>query len=283
MTRTALVTDSTSNLPRELAVQRHIYMAPLYVMWKEKSYKDGVDITDEEFFRRLRVEDELPKTSQVSAQDFAELFEQAHKAESAEEIVCATVSSDLSGTYASAIQAKEMVKFPVHVLDTRQVSWALGFPVLAGADARDSGAGAEAIVQTIRETALRSCLIFTVESLHYLHRGGRIGNASWLLGSALSIKPLLELKDGVVEAADKVRTRKKAVEHLLKTAEERAAGHPIQRFAVMHGGVEEEARALLATGKERFHPQESYLTYVTAVLGVHVGPGALGVIVQWQA
>jgi DegV family protein with EDD domain len=117
--------------------------------------------------------------------------------------------------------------------------------------------------------------------LHYLHRGGRIGNASWLLGTALNIKPLLELQDGLIEAPDKVRTRKRAVEHLLKVAEERAAGNPIRRLAIMHSGVEEEANALLEAARAKFNPGESYISYIAAVLGVHVGPGAIGVIVQW--
>jgi DegV family protein with EDD domain len=280
-TRVALVTDSTCNLPHDLAAERHIYVAPLYVLWGETSYRDGVDITEPELFRRmLEADDELPKTSQVSVQDFVDLFEKARQTESADEVVCAVISCDLSGTYVSAMQAKDMVDFPVHVVDTRQTSWALGFPVLSGADARDAGASAEEMVQAIVDAARRSCIVFTVESLHYLHRGGRIGNASWLLGTALSIKPLLELQDGLIEAADKVRTRKRAAEHLIKVAEERAGGHPIQRLAVMHGGNEAEARELLDKGVEKFTPSESYLSYVAAVLGVHVGPGALGVIVQ---
>ncbi len=280
-TRVALVTDSTCNLPPTLAAERHIYMAPLYILWGEASYKDGIDIKEPELFRRMLETEELPKTSQVSVQDFADMFEAARKAESAGEVVCPVISCDLSGTYASAVQAKEMVDFPVHVLDTRQTSWALGFPVLSGADARDAGASAEEMIRIIAEAAQHSRLIFTVESLLYLHRGGRIGNASWLLGTALNIKPLLELQNGLIEAPDKVRTRKRAVEHLVKVAQERAAGRPIRRLAIMHGGVEAEAKALLDMACEKLTPGESYISYVAAVLGVHVGPGAIGIIVQW--
>jgi DegV family protein with EDD domain len=280
-TRIALVTDSTCNLPPELAAERHIYVAPLYILWGEASYKDGIDIKEPELFRRMRETEDLPKTSQVSVQDFADLFEEARKAESADEVVCAVISSDLSGTYSSAMQAKEMVDFPVHVIDTRQTSWALGFPVLSGANARDAGASAQEMLEVIGEASRHSCLVFTVESLNYLHRGGRIGNASWLLGTALNIKPLLELENGLIEAADKVRTRKRAVEHLIKVAQERAAGSPIRRLAIMHGGVEDEAKALLETASEKLTPGKSYMSYVAAVLGVHVGPGAIGIIVQW--
>jgi DegV family protein with EDD domain len=280
-TRIALVTDSTCNLPPELAAERHIYVAPLYILWGEASYKDGIDIKEPDLFRRMRETEELPKTSQVSVQDFVEKFEKARQAESADEVVCAVISSDLSGTYSSAMQAKEMVDFPVHVLDTRQTSWALGFPMLSAANARDAGASAEEIVKEIGDVSRRSCLLFTVESLDYLHRGGRIGNASWLLGTALNIKPLLELENGLIEAADKVRTRKRAVEHLIKVSQERAAGSPIQRLAIMHSGVEDEAKALLETARGILSPDESYMSFIAAVLGVHVGPGAIGMIVQW--
>jgi len=279
--RIALVTDSTCNLTPDLVAARHIYTAPLYVLWGEASYRDGIDITEEELFAKMLTANDLPKTSQVSVQDFVDVFQRAREAESADEVVCAVISCNLSGTYASALQAKEMVDFPVHLLDTRQTSWALGFAMLSGADARDAGASAPEIVEAIRSGAQRSVLIFTVESLKYLHRGGRIGNASWLLGTALNIKPLLELQNGVIEAVDKVRTRKKAAEHLIKVAEERAAGHPFERLAIMHAGAGDEARVLLSQAVEQLSPKESYISYITAVLGVHVGPGTLGIIVQW--
>jgi DegV family protein with EDD domain len=181
------------------------------------------------------------------------------------------------------MQAKDNVNFPVRVVDTRQVSWALGFPVLSGADARDAGADANGIVQAIQTAARSTMITFTVETLEYLHRGGRIGNASWLLGSALNIKPVLEVKGGVAEAAGKVRTRKRAIESLLDVAKDRAGGHPIQRVAVIHANVEQEGQELLGQAVKKFSPQESYLSNIAAVVGVHVGPGAIGVIVQWQA
>ncbi len=282
-TPVALVTDSTCNIPLDLAAERHIYVAPLYVLWGDKSYRDGVDITEPQLFRRLAVARELPKTSQVSPQDFADLYRHARTAENAEAVVCGVVSSGISGTYASAIQACEMVDFPVHVVDTQQVSWALGFPVLAGARARDAGQSAEAVAETIRETATRSHVLFIVESLDYLHRGGRIGGASRLLGTALNIKPVLELRDGVVNPVDKVRTRKRATEHILTHIGQIAGGRPIVRVGIIHGDVEDEALALRDAAVARYSPSEIYVTFATAVLGVHVGPGALGIIAEWSA
>ncbi|MBN1565369.1 MAG: DegV family protein [Anaerolineae bacterium] len=278
----ALVTDSTSNIPPELAAERQIHIAPLYILWGEDSYKDGVDLKEPELFQRMRTSTTMPQTSQVSVQDFVTIFQQAQNTENAEAIVCAVISTDLSGTYASAIQAAESVDIPVHVIDTRQTSWALGFSIFSGAQARDTGASAEEIVQTIQHSAENVCLLFTVESLEYLRRGGRIGQASYLLGSALNIKPILQLKEGVIHAVDKVRTRKRAVEHLLKLAEQYVAGRPVKRFSVIHAGVEDEAQNLLDEGVVQFKPSESYVTYISAVLGVHVGPGTLGVIVEWE-
>lgn len=283
-TRTALVTDSTSNIPPEIAAARRLYVAPLYVIWGDQSLKDGVDITNEGLLRRMRALDSraaLPKTSQVSPQDFVTLFEQAREAENADEVVCAVISGRLSGTYASAMQARDQVKFPVHVVDTLQTSWGLGFSVLAGAVARDQGASSAEIAEVIQTVSSRVRLVFTVDDLDYLYRGGRIGNASRLLGTALNIKPILELRDGVVNAADKVRTRKRAVQQVLSIIENYVGNNTVVRLAVIHGDVEDEARELLAQALEKLRPQEHYLSFVTAVLGAHVGPGALGVIVEW--
>lgn len=281
-TRTALVTDSTANFPAELAAERHIYVAPLYILWGEECYKDGVNINAEEFYDRLAVSEELPKTSQVSLQDFVSLFQTAHDSEKADEIVCAVISSELSGTYASAVQAREVVDFPVHIIDTYQTSWALGHAVLSGAEARDRGASPAEIVQVIEQTAARQRLIFTIESLEFLHRGGRIGHARLLLGSALHVKPILFLgDDGIVASAGSARTRKRAAAHLLEVAREHASNNPIGRLVVIHGGAEDEANQLAEYANEALSPQTVSVSYVTPVLGTHVGPKSLGLIVEW--
>lgn len=281
-TRIALVTDSTCNLPADLAAERHIYVAPLYILWNNDSYRDGLDITTEAFYTRLATSDTLPTTSQVSVKDFVEMFQRAREAEQADEVICAVVSSGISGTYSSALQAATQVDFPVRPIDTLQVSWALGFPVLAGADARDACEDADSIEQAIRSAMVRQRLIFTIDSLEYLHKGGRIGNARRLLGSALHIKPILELDDGIVSAGENVRTRKRAVEQMLSVAVQRAQGSPIRRVAVIHGDVADEAQRLLEQAQMRFQPEQIHLSYITPVLGVHVGPGALGVVVEWE-
>ena len=176
-----------------------------------------------------------------------------------------------------------MVDFPVRIIDTRQVTWALGFAVLAGAAVRDAGGSADEIEEAIRAAAACQSIIFTVESLEYLHRGGRIGNARLLLGSALSIKPILELHEGVVTSVDNVRTRKRALETLVKTAADRAAGRKVERLAVIHGAAEQEAQEVLEAAAGKFNPQETRFSYGCMAIGVHTGPGVVGLVVDWSA
>ncbi|HEX3049601.1 MAG TPA: DegV family protein [Aggregatilineaceae bacterium] len=277
----ALVTDSTCNIPADLARECHIHVTPLYVIWGDTSLKDGVDILEPEFYARLASSNEIPKTSQASPQDFVILFEKARKAENADEVICPVVSSDLSGTYASAMQAKAMVDFPVHVIDTRQVSWGLGHVLLAAAEARDGGASAAEIVQTVTETATRQMLLFTIESLDFLRRGGRIGNAKRLMGTMLRMQPVLEIREGIVHPVDTVRTRKRALEQLLKVADVRGNVRHVNRLSVIHAEAKHDAKMLLDEAIEKLVPLETHFTYATTVIGVHTGPGAVGLICEW--
>jgi DegV family protein with EDD domain len=204
----------------------------------------------------------------------------ARESEKADEIVCAVISSDLSGTYASAVQAREVVDFPVHIVDTRQTSWALGHVMLSAAEARDADASPAEIVEAVKSSMTRNYLAFTVDSLEYLHRGGRIGNASRWLGTALNIKPVLELREGVISTVDKVRTRRRAIDHLVKVAEISVGNRGVKRLSVIHGECLDDAQVLMDMASGRLKPAETYLSYACAVLGVHVGPGALGIIVE---
>lgn len=281
--RTAIITDSTCNLPPELAQERRIHVAPLYVVWGDESLRDGIDMQEPEFYARLRASSDIPKTSQVTPRDFATLFEQVRAEEDADEIVCAVISSELSGTYASAILAQGIVDFPVHVVDTRQVSWALGHAALSAAEARDQGASPAEIAAATRDAAARQQLVFTIDSLEHLRRGGRIGSGKLLFGSALNIKPVLILRDGVIEAVENVRTRKRALQQIVKTADKMLNGRSVRRLSALHADAEEDGRAVFAVAREKFNPAETYSAYATTVLGVHAGPGAVGLVVEWEA
>ncbi len=242
--------------------------------------RDGVDLNPPTFYRMLEASGDIPKTSQASPQDFVEAFEAAREKEGADEVVCAVISQQLSGTYASAMQAREMVDFPVHVIDTRQVSWGLGHAVLAGAERRERGGSASEIADAIRQAAARQKIYFTVENLEYLRRGGRIGNARLLIGTALSIKPLLQIKDGVVASVDNVRSRRRALERMLTEAEAFIADYPTGQVSVIHGNAEKEAQFLMDEVNHRFKPTVARLTYACMAIGVHTGPGVLGLVVE---
>ncbi|MEL7674571.1 MAG: DegV family protein [Chloroflexota bacterium] len=281
--RTAIVTDSTCNLPPDLARERGIHVVPLYVVWGDESLRDGIDIHEQEFYARLRASKDIPKTSQATPQDFVLAFEQARAAANADEVVCAVVSSALSGTYASAILAQDMVDFPVQVIDTRQVSWALGHVTLAAADARDNGASADEIAAAARDAAARQQLVFTIDSLEHLKRGGRISSGKLFVGSALNIKPVLVVREGVIEAVENVRTRKRALQQLPRVAADVLDGRQVKRLSVLHADAEAEGRAVLEQAQQQFQPEEIMFAYATTVLGVHAGPGAVGLVVEWSA
>jgi len=281
--RTAIVTDSTCNLPPELARERGIHIVPLYVVWGDESMRDGVDIHEPEFYARLRASKTIPKTAQATPQDFVSHFELARAEANADEVVCVVLSEELSGTYASAVIAQSLVDFPVHVIDSRQVSWALGHSALAGADARDADAAPGEVAAAARDAAARQQLIFTINSLDYLRRGGRISSGKLVVGAALSIKPVLTVRDGVIDVVENVRTRKRALQQLPAIAAATLNGRRVRRLSVLHADAEAEGRAVLEQAQAQFEPAESHLAFATTVLGVHAGPDAVGLVVEWEA
>lgn len=275
-THFALVTDGTSDLTDALARQHQITIVPQHVIWGGETLKDRVDITIEDFYRRLATDPELPKTSQPSPAEFAAAFQRVRDETGAGAVLAPVISSELSGTYSSAQQAAKMVDFPVHAIDTRTASMAQGLIVLALADARDAGASAEEAVALAHRSIARSQVLFTVKTLEYLHRGGRIGGARRLLGTMLDIKPILHVQDGRIEALESVRTRKRALSRLVELlASLRDPARPL-RIGVLHGDAPEEVEALAAEIKTRFQPQFITVGAICAAIGVHTGPGVIG-------
>ncbi len=277
--KTAIVTDSTCDLAPDIAAARGIEVIPLHILWGTHSYTDGVDMTAEMFYERLARDPELPKTSQASPGEFVDSFRQALNKQKADAVACITLGSRLSGTYASAVAARGLVDFPVEVIDTRMVSLALGFIVLAAVDARDRGGGLEEVVQAARTAADYSQFIFTLNTLEYLYRGGRIGGARRFIGTALSIKPVLHLKDGEADVLESIRTRRRAVARLVELAAQYKDRRPLS-LGVVHSGAPEldevcrEMRAILK-------PDYFLQTLVCPPIGVHAGPGAIGFAVQY--
>ncbi|MBN1966801.1 MAG: DegV family protein [Anaerolineae bacterium] len=276
--RYALVSDSTADLPVAFIRQHQIYIAPLHVLWGQETLRDGVDISSEEFFARLQRETVLPTTSQPTPAEFAALYERAMEETGAEGILVLTISADLSGTYSSAIQAAKEASFPVRVVDTRTASAAEGLVVAKMAELRDAGMALDEAAELAQSLTGRTRLIFTLDTLEYLHKGGRIGTAQRLIGTALAIKPVLHVPDGTIHPRESVRTRKRAVTRLVEIFEEVADLDKPMFFASLNSEAEDESAALEAAILERWQPQiETHLNMkVGCTIGVHVGPGAIG-------
>jgi DegV family protein with EDD domain len=273
--KVAVVMDSTANLSPEVLAENDLETIPLNLIWGGESYRDGIDITTDVFYERLENSSELPTTSQPSIGDFHELYEKV--SETADSIVCVTLSSGISGTYASAIGAADLMEgFPVDVVDSLSASVGHGFIALAAAKAAKSGANFQEVAQAAREIVPKMNVFFAVDTLEYLHRGGRIGGASWLIGSALSIKPVLQISDGLIDSMARVRTKKKALAYLADLAVEKFQGHENVHLAVVDAVSPDEARILGEELQKRLNPVELMYGELSPVIGTHAGPGTVG-------
>lgn len=277
MSKIAVVTDSTAYLSEELVSAYGITVVPLVVIWGEETLFDNIDIGPEEFYERLSTAEVMPSTSQATIQTFADVFMKLHA--EGYDILTVVISSALSGTMDSAIQAKKMVPDAnITLIDSQSTSLPLAFMALAAARAAKNGATLEEctnIVETVRDHAQ---IFFAVDTLEFLHRGGRIGGAARFLGTALGLKPILYLQEGKIEALEKVRTSKRAQGRLVELVEAAVEGKsPINFVGVVHAASEETGRGLLNTIQEKFNPDELMLASISPVLGTHTGPGSIGV------
>ena len=274
--RIAVVTDSTSDLPRELAEEHGIRIIPQVLIMGTKTWRDGVDIDPPAFYELLQTSSDFPASSQPSVADFRQAFEEL--APNADGIAAILVSDELSGTINSARMAKESLPgVPIEIVDTRSVSAQLGFIALAAARAAAAGADLQTVVDTARAMIGHSSVYFVVDTLEYLHRGGRIGAASRLFGTALNLKPLLTIKDGIVQPVTKVRSRRKALATLLQLLDEELAGKEHIQMAVLHVAAPEEADQLAEQLADRYQLADILRTECGPVVGTHAGPGTLGV------
>jgi DegV family protein with EDD domain len=274
----ALVTDSTCDLPRELTDRYQIQLVPLTIVWGEEQFRDGVDLDAEDFYRRLEVDPDLPTTSQPTPQEFVLAYDQA-RSQGADGILVLTLSMAMSGTYDSACRAAGLVEIPVTVMDSRANSMSLGWQVLAAARVREEGGDLEAMMAAAE--AARSSMVYlvTLNTLEYLHKGGRIGGASHFIGNLLDLKPQIAVnhQTGEVEGGRRSRTRKKALGdlyedffHLIDTSKK-------MHLAVLHNNAPAEAQLLADRIKADYQPEELLLSIVSPVLGVHTGPGAVAI------
>lgn len=274
--KVALVIDSTANLPEEFVEKYNIFVIPLIVNWAGESLYDGVDITPTAFYERLTKAKEMPSTSQPSAGEFVEIFTKA--AETAESILCLTISSELSGTFASANAARAMLEdIPIEIVDTRSTVMAMGFMALKAAEAIENGADLAEAAQAARDLIPKVRILFVVDTLEFLHRGGRIGGASRLFGSVLSIKPVLTLDDGRIETLEKIRTKRKAIQYLIDYVVKDVAGKAEVHAVMLNAVALDDADAAAAKLQQRLNIENIPHSALSPVIGTHVGPGAIGI------
>jgi DegV family protein with EDD domain len=275
MSRIAIVTDSTAYIPKDLVDRYEIAVAPQLSIWGETTYLDGIDIQPSEFYERLKTAKVMPTTSQATVAYFHKIFEPL--VEEGRPIITITISEKLSGTLQSAQQAKEMLPGgKIELIDSGSAAMECGFQVLAAARAAEAGKSFEEVVALAREAKDHTGVYFVVDTLEFLHRGGRIGGAQRLIGTALSMKPILVVANGQIEPFETIRTKKKAFERLLDIIEGEVTGKPNLRLASLHAAADEDARYLLEEASRRLNPIERVISEVSPVVGTHVGPGTVG-------
>jgi DegV family protein with EDD domain len=280
----AVVTDSTAYLSDELIEGYGIHVVPLYVVLAGHSGREGWDIGPGDVARALGVRGQTVSTSRPTPGDFVAAYRRA-LATGADRPVSIHLSSELSGTWdAARLAASQVGEHIVTVVDSRSAAMGAGFAVLAAARSAAAGADAAAVARAAQETADATRTFFVVDTLEYLRRGGRIGSAAAVLGSALAVKPVLHVQDGRVVPLEKVRTSARALNRLVQRAVEAAGQGPVS-VAVHHLAAPERAERLAAELRDRL-PQlrELHVTELGAAIGAHVGPGAVGIVVApfWQ-
>jgi DegV family protein with EDD domain len=277
MSKVALVTDSTSYIPKDIREKYPITVVPQVVIWEGVSYEDDVTITTDQFYSRLRTAKVMPTTSQVSVinmhKAFNTLLEQGY------EVLGMFVSSKLSGTFQSGVLGRDQLtsgKEKVEILDSETTAMALGFQVLTVARAALDGASMADCKALAEKSRTYTGVYLTVETLEFLHRGGRIGGAQRFLGTALNLKPILAVEGGRVEPVERVRTRGKALDRVVEIVAEKCAGKSPVRVATLHADSPNDAKYILDKITPLVNPIETIFAAVSPAVGANAGPGTVG-------
>jgi|Deesub1362B_J571_1020462.scaffolds.fasta_scaffold07013_3 DegV family protein with EDD domain len=274
MGKVAVVTDSSANIPGELVERYRIHVIPLLLHWEKRTFRDGVDITPSQLYKQLRESKELPTTSAPSVGDFLRVY--AEISRWAEGIVSIHLPPKLSVVYEAALTASKMVEeVEVKVIDCGTAAIGQGFVVLEAAKAAAKGASLSEVVRRAEDLIPKVNLFATLDTLEYLHRGGRVPAIAALLTSALKIKPIIYLKDGEVGLLEKPRTKARAIKRMIEIMGERVGSRKVH-VAVFHTDALKEAEGLKSEIEVRFNCEEIFVTEFTPVMGAHTGPGLLG-------
>lgn len=270
-----IVTDSTADLPMEFVKANDVTVVPLYVNFPEKTYRDGLDLTAKEFYPLLsQCTKELPKTSTPTISDFTDIYRSL--LDKGHEIISIHISSGLSSTYAMAESAAKTLEGRIKVFDSKSISMGIGLQVVEALEMIKSNLSLDSIMEHLTSLRSKTEVFFSLETLEYLEKGGRIGKVSALLGTILNIKPVVRVENGIYVPLDKARNQnqaaKKMIEHTIKTLGGRLPRH----VGVVHGAAEEGAQMLKHCLEEALDIKVSMLNETGPVIGVHTGPGTLG-------
>lgn len=270
-----IITDSTCDLSKQDQEKLGIDIIPLQVLFGTTHYTDGVDLTTAEFYEKLAAEKELPTTTQINPVTFEEVFKKY--LDQGDEIVAILLSSQLSGTYQSAVIAKDMLASEnIHLIDSQNVTLGLALLVNEAVKLRDKGLSAQEIVKQIEVLKEKVRLVAIVDTLKYLQKGGRISAASAIVGTALGIKPLVQVKDGIVQVLGKERGQKKMYKFIMNYLEEQ--GVSTEHTVVFgHSMAEETLVPLKEMIHEAYDVKDNYTVCIGSTVGTHAGPGAIGV------
>ncbi len=275
MSQVAIITDSTAYIPKDILANLNITVAPQVLIWGNETLRDGVDIQPEVFYNRLQTSTVMPTTSQVTIGSFKDLF--SNLLDEGKQILALLISEKLSGTIDSAVQARDMLPgAAIEIVDSKTTAMALGYQVLTVARAAESGASLAECKALAEKATEHVGVVFAVDTLEFLHRGGRIGGGTRFLGTVLNMKPILEVTGGRVEGIERVRTRSKSLNRLVDIIEERIGGRKPVRLATLHANSPEDARTLLDMANNRLNAVESIISEVSPVVGNHTGPGTVG-------
>lgn len=279
MDRLRLVTDSTCDLPAELVEKHEIAVVPVWIHFGTESYREGVDITPDLFYRKLGESQIVPKSSQPSPGQLAEVYQRITS--QGDMVISIHVTAKTSGMYNSAVLARTMVpEGDIEIVDSASVSLGMGFQVLAAAQAIARGLSKSQVLEVIAATRARTYLYGTVPDLDFLRRSGRVSHLRHLLANLLDIKPILSLREGIVDAVERTRTRRRSLERILELIVQGVGARDPVRAAVVHANAPQEASWLYQRVRETLNCQELYLQPAGLALAANAGPGLVGIVAQ---
>ncbi|PMQ01878.1 MAG: fatty acid-binding protein DegV [Dictyoglomus sp. NZ13-RE01] len=276
-----IVTDSTSALPKDYVEEHGIYVVPLKVAFGDEVYRDGVDIFPDMFFKKIKETGIFPKTSQPSVEEFYQTYSDIfNKYPDVEGVISIHISSGLSGTIGSANSARELLpeyKEKIYIIDSKITEFALGLIIIQMVRAIEKGMSLKELLDFTNKMLNNTEVLFTVDTLEYLYRGGRIGAAQAWMGSILQIKPILELKNGIIEPVERVRTKQKVKDRILEIMKERVGDVPVIT-ALAYSDNYEEVKEISEEVKKKFNVLELFLASFSCTILSHIGPGSWGII-----